>query len=192
MRPRPGAEAARVHGHRDPVAVADGQHEQADEQPRMPRPAQAADAARLAERREVVGEARHGLVRGQRAVGEPIGDVGLLDERIDQARRLRGQREDDPDRGDRDDPSPTAVAVAIASWVTRNGPMRAISVAVGSVFAAPNTMLLTTTTAATDHSGSEGPDQVARSDAAEADPGDERDGRDQRAVATAASRAPAR
>ena len=51
-RPRPEARASIDEGH--PIAVADGEHEQAEQQPRMPAPPQAADPARLAERREVL------------------------------------------------------------------------------------------------------------------------------------------
>ena len=57
--------------------------------------------------------------------------------------------------------SPRAAAVAKASSVIRNGPMRVTSVAAGSTFAAANTVLLTTTIAATNHSGASARTSVA-------------------------------
>ena len=84
------------------VGVPNRAHEQADQEARVPL-AEAAQAARGAERGEVVGETRHGLVGGERAVGEARRDARELDERVDEARRVRGQREHRADADDRGD-----------------------------------------------------------------------------------------
>ena len=73
-RARARAEAARVHGDRQLVGVADRAHEQPDQEARMPLP-EAAQPARAPERPEVLGESRHGLVRGEGAVGEARRDA---------------------------------------------------------------------------------------------------------------------
>ena len=84
--------------------MADREDEEAEEQPRMPAATQASDPSRLAERRQVLAEAWQRLVGGEGAVGEPLGDTRLLDERIGETGRVGREREDRADRRDRDDP----------------------------------------------------------------------------------------
>ena len=145
----------------------------------MPRPAQAADPARLAERREVVGEARDGLVGGQRAVGEPVGTracwTSASASRVGSVVRAKTA----PTQAMATTRHPTAVAVATASSVDAQRPdagdLRRGRVAVRGA---------EHDVADDDDRGDgpqrrEGPCQVARRDAAEAEPGDEGDGRDQ-------------
>jgi len=66
------AEAAGIHRQCETIAVADGEDEQSDQKPWVPRRAQATDPARLPKGREILAEARQGLVCGKRAVGEAI------------------------------------------------------------------------------------------------------------------------
>ena len=107
----------------------------------MPAAAQASEAARLSEGRQVLAEARDGLVGRQRAVGEPRREARLLDERIGEASRIGRERKTAPTARDRDEPEAQTDARANASTVIRNGPSCATSPAVGSLFAAAKSML---------------------------------------------------
>ena len=65
-------------------------------------PAGRAGAARPGACARSCREAGHGLVRGERAVGEARRDAGELDERVDEEGRVGGQREDRADADDRE------------------------------------------------------------------------------------------
>jgi ABC-2 type transport system permease protein len=83
-RSRPGPEPARVHRQRQAVPVPDGEHQQRKQDPGVPAAAQAADSTSLAQGRQLPGQARDRLVRGERPVREPFRDARLLDERVHQ------------------------------------------------------------------------------------------------------------
>ena len=60
--------------------------------------------ARLAQRDEILGQPRDRLKRGQRAVGEPLRQAGLLDEGIGEVSRVGHPGPGDADRDDRHHP----------------------------------------------------------------------------------------
>ena len=102
---RTGTERTRVHRQRQSIAVADRQDQQAEQQARVPAAAKPADPTCLAQRGQVLAEPRDapGRRRGPRRRTGPD-TWRLLDERVDQARRIGREREDRADRRDGDDP----------------------------------------------------------------------------------------
>ena len=100
-RPGTGPETAGIHRHGEPIGAADGEDQEPDEDPGMPAGPEPTDPAGFAERDEILGQPGDRLEGRQRAVGEPLGDPGLLHERIDQSRRVSRQGKRDPQRGNR-------------------------------------------------------------------------------------------
>src|SRR5258706_362732 len=69
----PSAGGSTVHGHGQLIGMPDRPDEEAHEQARMPAPAQPSQSPGASERDQVVGQAGHGLIGGQRAIGETLG-----------------------------------------------------------------------------------------------------------------------
>ena len=134
---RPG-----VHRQRQPVAMADREDEQAEQQSRVPATAQPADPARLTQRGQVLRRTAGspGTRRGRhRRTGPTRGLAGRASPRV--ASNPSSARTPHPTDAIAITRAPSATPPASAASVIRIGPRTRTTSAVGSAFAAENRVL---------------------------------------------------